>query len=67
MRAKQNEFQFVADTDGTIVYVGGKKYNLNAGKYLSLVVSDATMLTSNYPIQLIQMGQVLAEKIDRKS
>jgi len=67
MHVQQNEFLFVADTDGTTVYVDEKQYKLNAGEYQSLQVSDATMLTSNYPIQLIQMGQVLAEKIDTKS
>ncbi len=67
MRVKQNEFQFVADTDGTTVDVNGEQHILNAGQYESLFVSDATMLRSNFPIQLIQIGQVLAEKIDRKS
>ncbi len=67
MYVEKNEFQFVADTNGTIVHVYGEQHILNAGQYLSLVVSDATMLTSNFPIQLIQMGQVLTEKIDRKS
>jgi len=67
MGVQQGEFQFVADTNGTTLDVDGDQYNLNAGQYQSLVVYDATMLTSNFPIQLIQMGQVLAEKIDRKS
>jgi len=67
MGVKQNEFQFVADTNGTIVDVDEEEYTLNAGEYQSLVVTSPTILASNFPIQLIQMGQVLAEKIDRKS
>lgn len=52
------QYQIVANTFGTIVSADGRQYTLNAGEYLIINVTDTAMLTSNYPIQMVQMGQV---------
>lgn len=52
------QYQIVANTNGTIINADGRQYQLNAGGYLLINVSGISMLTSNYPIQMIQMGQV---------
>lgn len=52
-----NWYQAIADTDGTVItYPGGGQF-LNAGGYVQFNASIG-MITSNYPIQLIQLGQV---------
>jgi hypothetical protein len=52
------QYQIVADTIGTIVTAVGQEYRLNAGDYVLVNISGTAMLTSNNPIQTIQMGQV---------
>jgi hypothetical protein len=53
-------YQIVANTNGTIVNVSitEQSYRLDAGQYLEITVDDSAMLTSNFPIQLVQLGQV---------
>lgn len=58
MYASETMFQFVADTDGTIVEADERTFQLNASEYEAVVIDNATILTSNFPIQLIQIGQV---------
>jgi hypothetical protein len=54
------QYQIVANTTGTIVNVtDGQQFQLNIGDYRLITVAASAMLTSNYPIQLVQMGQVL--------
>ncbi len=53
-----NAFQIVADTDSTIVDTDEEHYVLNAGDFQSIVIFEATMLKSNFPVQVIQLGQV---------
>jgi len=55
---RNQEYQIVANTNGTIVNVSTNQYRLNAGHYQIIRANDAEILTSNYPIQLIQIGQV---------
>jgi hypothetical protein len=53
------QYQVVTDTNGTIVNADGAQYQLDAGQYLLLNVTDASaILTSNYPVQVVQIGQV---------
>ncbi len=52
------QYQIVANTNGTIVNADGREYQLNIGEYRTIITNTSTMVTSNYPIQLIQMGQV---------
>jgi hypothetical protein len=58
MNINTQQYQIVADTDGTIVNADGQQYQMNAGQYLLLNVSRSGMLTSNNPIQMVQIGQV---------
>lgn len=52
------QYQIVVDLDGTVVNVLGKEYPLNANEYQIIQPDDFAVLTSNNPIQLIQMGHV---------
>uniref|UniRef100_A0A914W6T6 C-type lectin domain-containing protein n=1 Tax=Plectus sambesii TaxID=2011161 RepID=A0A914W6T6_9BILA len=52
-----NLYQVVANTNNTIVSAGGTTVaTLNAGEYRRFQIG-AALVTSNYPIQLIQLGQ----------
>jgi hypothetical protein len=56
------QYQIVASQNGTIVNVSVDskyyQYQLNANEYLQLNVSGDAMLTANYRIQLVQIGEV---------
>lgn len=53
------EYQIVTYTNGTIVNASGHVYIFNEGEYyLTIRMTDAAILTSNFPILLIEMGQV---------
>lgn len=56
----KQQYQIVANTNGTALHsTDGSQYHTNANEYLIIdITDDAAMLTSNYPVQLIQMGQV---------
>ena len=55
-------YQIIANTNGTIVNTTtDQQYQLNVGDYRQINVNGSAMLTSNYPIQLIQLGQVGVE------
>jgi hypothetical protein len=51
-------YQMVADINETIVQVNEQQYRMNAGDYQIIQIQGATMLTSNFPIQLVQIGNV---------
>jgi len=55
-------YQIVASQNGTIVNVSVDielyQYQLNANEYLQLNVSGNAMLTANYRIQLVHIGEV---------
>ena len=52
------QYQIVANTDGTIINLNDDSVHLDAGQYQILNIGGAIMLTSNYPIQLVEMGKV---------
>ena len=53
-----NYYQVVANTDNTVVSVGSTQIaSLNAGEYRRFQ-SGAALITSNYPVQRVQIGQV---------
>ncbi len=52
------QYQIVGNNKGTIMHINGMQYKLNVDGCLSINVSGPAMLTSNFPIQLIQIGQV---------
>jgi hypothetical protein len=52
-----NSYLAVADTNGTVITYLGGGYYLDAGGYV-LFNASIGMINSNYPIQLIQIGQV---------
>uniref|UniRef100_A0A914V7V1 IgGFc-binding protein N-terminal domain-containing protein n=1 Tax=Plectus sambesii TaxID=2011161 RepID=A0A914V7V1_9BILA len=58
-----NYYQVIANTDNTVVSVGEGTtiVTLNAGEYQRFQIG-AALVTSNYPIQLIQIGQNTGEK-----
>jgi hypothetical protein len=58
MNVQDQQYQIVADTNGTIVNANGQIYQLNAGAYRMISESNVALLTSNFPIQLIQLGTV---------
>lgn len=55
-----NWYQAIADTDGTVFNYTGGGYFLNAGGYVQFNASTGIIL-SNYPVQLIQLGQVRSQ------
>jgi len=60
MYTEQQEYLIVTNTNGTIIDIDGPKYQIDANKYLALRDFNGTaMLTTNFPIQLVQMGQVI--------
>jgi hypothetical protein len=60
MYTEQQEYTIVANTNGTMIDIDGQQHQLDANKYLTLKnVTTAAMLTTNFPIQLVQMGQVI--------
>uniref|UniRef100_A0A914W4D2 C-type lectin domain-containing protein n=1 Tax=Plectus sambesii TaxID=2011161 RepID=A0A914W4D2_9BILA len=57
-----NSYQVVANTDNTVVSAGGTTVTtLNAGEYRVFQI-EAALVTSNFPIQLIQIGQETPEQ-----
>uniref|UniRef100_A0A914VWI5 IgGFc-binding protein N-terminal domain-containing protein n=1 Tax=Plectus sambesii TaxID=2011161 RepID=A0A914VWI5_9BILA len=57
MYLSTNWYQVVANTANTVVSVGGTTVaTLNAGEYRNFSIG-AALVTSNYPVQLIQIGQ----------
>ena len=59
MFVNPNFYQIIANTVGTIVNVAEQQqYVLNSGEYAQISVTGAGMLSSNYPIMLVQFGQV---------
>jgi hypothetical protein len=60
MYTEIQEYLIVTNTNGTIIDIDGQQYQLDANKYLTLRdVNGTAMLTTNFPIQLVQMGQVM--------
>uniref|UniRef100_A0A914USW0 IgGFc-binding protein N-terminal domain-containing protein n=1 Tax=Plectus sambesii TaxID=2011161 RepID=A0A914USW0_9BILA len=52
-------YQVMTNTNNTVVSAGGKTIaTLNAGEYREFQIG-AALITSNYPIQLIEMGQTV--------
>ncbi len=51
-----NQYQVVANTDGTVIDVNRQKYQMNSGQYLMINSRNAAILKSNSPIELIQFG-----------
>lgn len=56
-----NWYQAIADTDSTVITYPGGGYFLNSGGYVQFNASIG-MITSNYPVQLIQIGQVRVQR-----
>uniref|UniRef100_A0A914V1W4 C-type lectin domain-containing protein n=1 Tax=Plectus sambesii TaxID=2011161 RepID=A0A914V1W4_9BILA len=56
MYVTYNYYEVVANTDGTVVTSGGTQYPLNAGQFVQFP-SPIGILTSNYPVQVVQLGQ----------
>ncbi len=54
------QYQIVAQINGTIVKRDEEQYTLNAGEYIFLREVEPTILTSNAPIQFVQLGEVTA-------
>uniref|UniRef100_A0A914V3L2 IgGFc-binding protein N-terminal domain-containing protein n=1 Tax=Plectus sambesii TaxID=2011161 RepID=A0A914V3L2_9BILA len=51
-----NYYQVVANTDHTYVSADGAGASLDAGEY-ARISTDASFITSNHPIQVVQIGQ----------
>lgn len=50
------QYQIVANTMETVVNADGQDYSLNTGQYLHIYVNTPAMLTSNFPVELVQIG-----------
>jgi len=54
------KYQIVAHTDGTIVYANEVAWRFDAGEHATVTIANSSaILSSNYPIQLIQLGMVV--------
>jgi len=54
------KYQIVAHTDGTIVSADRYVLRFNAGEHATVMIANGSaILSSNYPIQLIQLGMVV--------
>lgn len=58
MFANSSLFQIVASTHGTIVNASGVIYEIYDDNRKEILVDVASMLSSNYPVMLVQLGQV---------
>jgi len=54
------KYQIVAHTNGTIVSANGLVWRFDAGEHATVTIANGSaILSSNYPIQLIQLGMVV--------